>query len=110
MVILSSSSSSQSLMLQISQTILEEEAREAKREKIRHMEKNCPSVSIPGTMPDLQVKLNITFMLGGGPEETQQTREMLVWAALKGRLILQSQMGWHKALEHTLGFYKNTFF
>ncbi|XP_033972264.1 troponin I, fast skeletal muscle-like, partial [Trematomus bernacchii] len=44
-----------SLMLQISQTILEEEAREAKREKIRHMEENCPSVSIPGTMPDLQI-------------------------------------------------------
>ncbi|XP_033933911.1 troponin I, fast skeletal muscle-like [Pseudochaenichthys georgianus] len=43
-----------SLMLQISQTILEEEAQEAKREKIRHMEENCPSVSIPGTMPDLQ--------------------------------------------------------
>ncbi|KAM9765265.1 troponin I, fast skeletal muscle-like [Menidia menidia] len=43
-----------SLVLQIGKSILEEEAREAEREKRRYMEENCPSLSIPGCMHELQ--------------------------------------------------------
>lgn len=54
----SSSSSSQSLLLQIGTMMLEEEAQEAEQEKMKHMEENCPSLSIPGCMPELQVNLH----------------------------------------------------
>ncbi|KAL7833863.1 hypothetical protein AOLI_G00288230 [Acnodon oligacanthus] len=43
-----------SLMLQIAQGFLEAEAAEAEQEKQRYMEENCPSLSLPGTMQDLQ--------------------------------------------------------
>ncbi|XP_072527389.1 troponin I, fast skeletal muscle-like [Salminus brasiliensis] len=43
-----------SLMLQIAQGLLEAEAAEAEQEKQRYMEENCPSLSLPGTMQELQ--------------------------------------------------------
>ncbi|CAB1460217.1 unnamed protein product [Pleuronectes platessa] len=43
-----------SLLLQIAETILEEEAQEAEKEKMKHMEENCPSLSVPGCMQELQ--------------------------------------------------------
>ncbi|XP_062248456.1 troponin I, fast skeletal muscle-like isoform X1 [Platichthys flesus] len=43
-----------SLLLQIAETILEEEAQEAEKEKMKHMEENCPSLSVPGSMQELQ--------------------------------------------------------
>lgn len=53
-----SPSSSQSLLLQIGEAMLEEEAREVEKEKMNHMEENCPPLSIPGCMQDLQVNLH----------------------------------------------------
>ncbi|XP_041800694.1 troponin I, fast skeletal muscle-like, partial [Chelmon rostratus] len=43
-----------SLLLQIGEAMLEEEAREVEKEKMNHMEENCPPLSIPGCMQDLQ--------------------------------------------------------
>uniref|UniRef100_A0A3Q1CHU2 Troponin I2, fast skeletal type n=3 Tax=Amphiprion ocellaris TaxID=80972 RepID=A0A3Q1CHU2_AMPOC len=43
-----------SLLLHIGQAMLEEEAQEAEREKMKYMEENCPCLSIPGSMQDLQ--------------------------------------------------------
>ncbi|XP_030620482.1 troponin I, fast skeletal muscle-like isoform X2 [Chanos chanos] len=43
-----------SLMLQIAQGLLEAEAAEAAQEKERYMEENCPDLSLPGTMQELQ--------------------------------------------------------
>ncbi|KAI4881044.1 hypothetical protein NFI96_008512 [Prochilodus magdalenae] len=43
-----------SLMLQIAQGLLEAEAAEAEEEKQRYMEENCPTLSLPGTMQELQ--------------------------------------------------------
>ncbi|XP_041845407.1 troponin I, fast skeletal muscle-like isoform X1 [Melanotaenia boesemani] len=43
-----------SLLLQIGKTILEEEAREAEKEKKKYMEQNCPSFSTPDSMQQLQ--------------------------------------------------------
>ncbi|XP_060924897.1 troponin I, fast skeletal muscle-like isoform X2 [Limanda limanda] len=44
-----------SLLLQIAETMLEEEAQEAEREKMKHLEEICPSLSVPaGCMQELQ--------------------------------------------------------
>ncbi|KAI3377330.1 hypothetical protein L3Q82_008533 [Scortum barcoo] len=43
-----------SLLLQIGEAMVEEEAREAEEEKMRHMEENCPPLSIPGSLQELQ--------------------------------------------------------
>ncbi|XP_067351589.1 troponin I, fast skeletal muscle-like [Channa argus] len=43
-----------SLLLQIGEAMLEEEAREAQENKMKYMEENCTSLSIPGCMQDLQ--------------------------------------------------------
>ncbi|XP_054464269.1 troponin I, fast skeletal muscle-like isoform X2 [Anoplopoma fimbria] len=43
-----------SLLLQIGEEMVEEEALEAEQLKLKHMEENCPSVSIPGCMQELQ--------------------------------------------------------
>ncbi|XP_076863808.1 troponin I, fast skeletal muscle-like [Brachyhypopomus gauderio] len=43
-----------SLMLQIAQGLLEAEAEEADQEKERYMEDHCPSLSLPGSMQELQ--------------------------------------------------------
>ncbi|XP_028257484.1 troponin I, fast skeletal muscle-like [Parambassis ranga] len=43
-----------SLLLQIGQIMLEEEAQEAEKEKEKYMEESCPSLSIPGCMQELQ--------------------------------------------------------
>ncbi|XP_030578392.1 troponin I, fast skeletal muscle-like isoform X1 [Archocentrus centrarchus] len=43
-----------SLLLQIGQEMLEEEAQEAETEKMQYMEEHCPALSIPGCTQDLQ--------------------------------------------------------
>ncbi|KAM7015054.1 troponin I, fast skeletal muscle-like [Tautogolabrus adspersus] len=43
-----------SLLLQIGEAMLEEEAREAEKEKMKFMEESCPVLSIPGCMQELQ--------------------------------------------------------
>ncbi|XP_059202969.1 troponin I, fast skeletal muscle-like [Centropristis striata] len=43
-----------SLLLQIGESMLEEEAKEAEREKLQYMEENCPSLSISGGLQELQ--------------------------------------------------------
>ncbi|XP_070763635.1 troponin I, fast skeletal muscle-like isoform X1 [Enoplosus armatus] len=43
-----------SLLLQIGEAMLEEEAQEAEKEKMTYMEDTCPALSIPGSMQDLQ--------------------------------------------------------
>ncbi|XP_063326908.1 troponin I, fast skeletal muscle-like [Pelmatolapia mariae] len=43
-----------SLVLQVGQEMLEEEAREAEREKMQYLEENCTALFIPGSMQDLQ--------------------------------------------------------
>ncbi|XP_029315066.1 troponin I, fast skeletal muscle-like [Cottoperca gobio] len=43
-----------SLLLQIGEAMLAEEVQEAKQEKIKYMEENCPGFSISGCMHDLQ--------------------------------------------------------
>ncbi|XP_029353722.1 troponin I, fast skeletal muscle-like [Echeneis naucrates] len=43
-----------SLLLQIGEAMLEEEAREAEKEKMKHMDENCPALTIPSSMEELQ--------------------------------------------------------
>ncbi|XP_056099778.1 troponin I, fast skeletal muscle-like [Rhinichthys klamathensis goyatoka] len=43
-----------SLLLQIAHGLLEDEAAEEEQEKQRYMEDNCPTLSLPGSMQDLQ--------------------------------------------------------
>ncbi|KAM7424626.1 hypothetical protein PAMA_000807 [Pampus argenteus] len=43
-----------SLLLQIGEAMLEEEAQKAEEAKMRYMEENCPALSLPGCMQDLQ--------------------------------------------------------
>ncbi|KAK7170297.1 hypothetical protein R3I94_000507 [Phoxinus phoxinus] len=43
-----------SLLLQIAHGLLEEEAAEEEQEKQQYMEDNCPTLSLPGSMQDLQ--------------------------------------------------------
>ncbi|XP_037550551.1 troponin I, fast skeletal muscle-like [Nematolebias whitei] len=43
-----------SLLLQIGKTMLEEEAQEGKKEKMKYMEENCPTPSIPQSTQELQ--------------------------------------------------------
>ncbi|XP_030270319.1 troponin I, fast skeletal muscle-like isoform X1 [Sparus aurata] len=43
-----------SLLLQIGEAMLEEEACEAEKEKRQYMEEKCPTFSNPGCMPELQ--------------------------------------------------------
>ncbi|KTG41693.1 hypothetical protein cypCar_00020920, partial [Cyprinus carpio] len=43
-----------SLLLQIAHGLLEEETAEAEQEKQRYMEENCPDLSLPGSMQELQ--------------------------------------------------------
>ncbi|XP_048040831.1 troponin I, fast skeletal muscle-like [Megalobrama amblycephala] len=43
-----------SLLLQIAHGLLEEEAAEAEQEKQQYMEENCPALSLPGSMQELQ--------------------------------------------------------
>ncbi|XP_053721116.1 troponin I, fast skeletal muscle-like [Synchiropus splendidus] len=43
-----------SLLLQIGEKLLEEERQEAEEDKMRYMEENCPTLSLPGTMQELQ--------------------------------------------------------
>ncbi|XP_076003081.1 troponin I, fast skeletal muscle-like [Genypterus blacodes] len=43
-----------SLLLQIGQMMLEEEAQEDEKTKISYIEENCPTISIPCSMQDLQ--------------------------------------------------------
>lgn len=45
----------QSLMLQIAQWVIEAEAIQAEEEKNRYMDENVPSLSVPGSMQELQV-------------------------------------------------------
>ncbi|XP_029904136.1 troponin I, fast skeletal muscle-like [Myripristis murdjan] len=43
-----------SLLLQVGQALLEQEAQEAEEEKRRYMEENCPALSVPTSMQELQ--------------------------------------------------------
>ncbi|XP_016120527.1 troponin I, fast skeletal muscle-like, partial [Sinocyclocheilus grahami] len=43
-----------SLLLQIAHGLLEEEAAEAEQEKQRFMDENCPVLSLPGSMQEIQ--------------------------------------------------------
>ncbi|XP_058485549.1 troponin I, fast skeletal muscle-like [Solea solea] len=43
-----------SLLLQIAETMLEEEAREAEKEKMMYMEENCSTLCVPGSIQELQ--------------------------------------------------------
>ncbi|XP_034744535.1 troponin I, fast skeletal muscle-like [Etheostoma cragini] len=43
-----------SLLLQIGQALLAEEAEEAEKEKMKHVEERCPPLSIPGCTQELQ--------------------------------------------------------
>ncbi|KAM3626108.1 uncharacterized protein V6R79_022681 [Siganus canaliculatus] len=43
-----------SLLLQIGSSMLEEEAQQAEEEKMTYMEENCPTISIPGSMQEVQ--------------------------------------------------------
>ncbi|XP_016299415.1 troponin I, fast skeletal muscle-like isoform X1 [Sinocyclocheilus anshuiensis] len=43
-----------SLLLQIAHGLLEEEAAEAEQEKQRFMDENCPGLSLPGSMQEIQ--------------------------------------------------------
>lgn len=43
-----------SLMLSIAKGLLEEEEKEREEEKVRYMDENCPSLSLPRTMQELQ--------------------------------------------------------
>ncbi|XP_044074022.1 troponin I, fast skeletal muscle-like [Siniperca chuatsi] len=43
-----------SLLLQIGWAMLEEESLEVEKEKMKHMEENCPALSIPDCMQELQ--------------------------------------------------------
>ncbi|XP_056269357.1 troponin I, fast skeletal muscle-like isoform X4 [Pseudoliparis swirei] len=45
-----------SLLLQIGQAMVEEEAWEAEQQKKEHMEEHCPGFSFPGCIQDLQVE------------------------------------------------------
>ena len=51
--------------------MLEEEVQEIEREKIRHMVENCPPLSIPGCMQELQVNFTIIIVDAGWRSETQ---------------------------------------
>uniref|UniRef100_A0A667ZTZ0 Troponin I type 2b (skeletal, fast), tandem duplicate 1 n=1 Tax=Myripristis murdjan TaxID=586833 RepID=A0A667ZTZ0_9TELE len=42
------------LLLQVGQALLEQEAQEAEEEKRRYMEENCPALSVPTSMQELQ--------------------------------------------------------
>lgn len=72
-------SSSQSLLLQIGQAMLEEEAQEAEEEKMKYMEENCPSLSVPGCMQELQVTVQYldTGWRSGGEVGTA---ELIIWS------------------------------
>lgn len=59
-IISSTSSSPQSLLLQIGEAMLEEEAQEAAKEKTRYMEEHCPDVSVSGSVQELQVSLPLS--------------------------------------------------
>ncbi|TKS70468.1 Troponin I, fast skeletal muscle [Collichthys lucidus] len=48
------SSSPQSLLLQIAEKMLAEEAQNKEKEKMNYMEENCPVLSMPGCMQELQ--------------------------------------------------------
>ncbi|XP_022604077.1 troponin I, fast skeletal muscle-like isoform X2 [Seriola dumerili] len=43
-----------SLLLQIGEAMLEEEEREAEKEKMKYMEESCQALSVPGCMQELQ--------------------------------------------------------
>ncbi|XP_032374299.1 troponin I, fast skeletal muscle [Etheostoma spectabile] len=43
-----------SLLLQIGQALLAEEAMEAEKEKMKHVEEHCPPLSVPGCTQELQ--------------------------------------------------------
>ncbi|XP_054626579.1 troponin I, fast skeletal muscle-like [Dunckerocampus dactyliophorus] len=43
-----------SLLLQIGQAMLDEEATKVEEEKSRYMDENCPTLSVPGCMQELQ--------------------------------------------------------
>lgn len=45
----------QSLMLSIAKGLLEDEEREREEERARYMAENCPPVSMPRSMQELQV-------------------------------------------------------
>lgn len=53
----------QSLLLQIAHGLLEEESAAAEEEKQRYMEENCPNLSLPGSMQELQVHTKIEIKL-----------------------------------------------
>lgn len=43
--------------------MLEEEAREAAKEKSQYIKENCPTISAQGSMQELQVKVPLQFTL-----------------------------------------------
>jgi hypothetical protein len=51
----------QSLLLQIGQSMLEQESLEVERRKISYMEEKCPPLNFPQSMPELQVIL-VSFL------------------------------------------------
>lgn len=53
----------QSLMLSIAKDLLEEEEREREEERGRYMAENCPTLSLPRTMQELQVRPQKTELI-----------------------------------------------
>lgn len=51
----------QSLLLQIGEAMLEEEAQEAAKEKSKYMKEQCPTISGRGSMQELQVDVRLWF-------------------------------------------------
>ncbi|XP_068169783.1 troponin I, fast skeletal muscle-like [Antennarius striatus] len=43
-----------SLLLQVGQAMVEEEAQQAKTEKMRYVKESCPALCVPGSLQDLQ--------------------------------------------------------
>lgn len=51
----------QSLLLQIGEAMLEEEAQEAAKEKNKYMKEQCPTIAGRGSMQELQVDVRLWF-------------------------------------------------
>ncbi|XP_072290930.1 troponin I, fast skeletal muscle-like [Eucyclogobius newberryi] len=67
-----------SLMLSIAKGLLEEEEREQERERVRYMEENCPPLSLPRTMQELQEMCKEVHRKIDGIDEERYDMEMKV--------------------------------
>lgn len=63
--------------------MLEEEALEAEREKEKYMQENCPNLSIPNCMQELQVNLmKFTLSFSGHLTEKVKATFSILWFVL----------------------------